>query len=159
MKISGADKITFLLNRMEFHTKEIQRREEKEARLFEWSTTLLLAIFAVVMALSDRSSPLPYQLPIKLIASLLIIAPTFIFIVRILGERKTMYRHAQVIEKIQSNFHLFEKGYYVKGEVLYPAKWEESLAESMLRRKTPIYYAAVLIILGLSVIATLWLIL
>ena len=159
MELSDNDKLTLLLNRLDFHTTEIQRREEKETKLFEWSTTLLLTVFAVIIALSDRSSPLQYQVLIKVIASLLIITPTIIFISRILGERKSMHWQAQVIERIESKFHLFEESYYVEGVALYPTKWKGNLAESMLKRKTPIYYALVLILLAVGVTTTLWLIL
>ena len=117
MELSDNDKLTLLLNRLDFHTTEIQRRKEKDTKLFEWSTTLLLTVFAVIIALSDRSSPLQYQVLIKVIASLLIITPTIIFISRILGERKSMHWQAQVIERIESKFHLFEERYYVEGKM------------------------------------------
>ncbi|NPV75541.1 MAG: hypothetical protein HPY59_04115 [Anaerolineae bacterium] len=159
MELSDSEKIAFLLNRLDFHTHEIHRREEKEAKLFEWSTTFLMTVFAVIIALSGRSNPLPYRILIKVIASLLIIVPNVIFILRIATERRSVYRQAQVIELIESRFHLFEEGYYVENAALYPEKWKGNLARNMYKRKTPVYYMFVLAFLLAAVTATLWLIL
>jgi hypothetical protein len=159
MEISDTDKVAVLLDRLEFHTSEIHRREEKESRLFEWSTTLLLAIFAVIISLSDRADPLPYQTTVKAIASFIILIPNVVFILRIRGERRSMYKQAKVIELIETELHLFDENYYVANQALYPLTWKNNLADSMLKRKTPVYYIFILLFLLSVVVITLWLVL
>jgi len=159
MQLSPEDKITVLLNRLDAHTSEIQRREEKESKLFEWATTVLLTVFAVVVALSDKLTSMPYQIFVKITASLLLIIPIVIFIIRILSERKSMYRQAIVVEHIEKDLHFFEDGYYVKDISLFPDKWKGSFPDAMLKRKTPIFYSAILVVMLLGVITTIWLIL
>jgi len=159
VNLTDADKIAVLLNRLDFHTNEIQRREERETKLFEWSTTVLLAVFAVIVALSDRSAPLAYPILIKSIATLLIAFPTGVFAYRILSEKSSMKRQAEIVEKIEHELHLFDEGQYVADASLYPHRWKGNLAANMLKRKTPTYYVLILIIMTLCVIASLWLIL
>lgn len=158
MNMSDTDKITVLLNRLDFHINEIQRREEKETRLFEWSTTLLLAVFAVVIALSDRAEPLSHPVLVRIIATFLIAFPTLVFSYRIWSERPSMQRQAEVVELIQSGLYLFDKGYYIADMALYPERWKGNLAVSRLKRKTPIYYVAIILLMAICVITTMWIV-
>lgn len=159
MNLSSEDKMTILLNRLDYHTQEIKRREERETKLFEWATTLLLGVFAVIIALSNGSSQLPNELVVKIIATLLVGIPSSIFAFRILAERKTMSRQAKVIEKIQEEFKFFDEGYYIEATPLYPSRWRGSLSESMLKRKTPVIFSMILIFMTVCVMITIWLML
>ena len=159
MNLADADKITVLLNRLDFHTNEIQRRQDNEMKLFEWSTALLLAVFAVILALSDRAAPLSYPLLAKSIATLLIAFPTAVFSYRILSEKPGMKRQAEIIEKIEQELRLFDEDQYISKAALYPEQWQGNLAASMLKRKTPLYYVLIMAFMTLCVIATVWLVL
>ncbi len=159
MELSNEGKIAVLLNRLDFHTKEIHRREETETKLFEWSTALLLAVFAVIIALSDRSNPLPYSFIVKSIAILFVIIPTGVFIYRIISGRTRTPIQAEVIEQIEDQLHLFNDGYYIDEASLYPQSWKGNLAKSMMRRKTPVYYGLIMAFMTIGVVATIWLIL
>jgi hypothetical protein len=85
VQLSDSDKLNVLLQLLEHQIEEIKRREGREQQLFEWATSLLLAAFAAVIALSDRSTSLPYSFYVKLLATLLIAVPTAIIAYRILG--------------------------------------------------------------------------
>ncbi len=52
MGFSDSDKASILLNLLDRQTGEMQRKEQAEQKLFEWATSLLLAEFAGVVALS-----------------------------------------------------------------------------------------------------------
>ena len=108
MKLSDENKTAVLLNRLDFHIHEIQRREEKETQLFEWSTALLLAVFAVTLALADPTKQLPNPQLTKLVAIFLVTVPTVIFVWRVLGERKSMARQAEIVQRIEEELHLFD---------------------------------------------------
>lgn len=159
MDLSKEEKVTVLLNRLDLHTGELQRREGTEDKLFEWATTILLAVFAVIIALAGSSSNFPNTMAVKLIASFLVSVPTVIFIWRILSERASIYRQAIVIERIEREFHFFEKGYYIQDEQLFPNKWHSSFPEASLNRKTPVVYAAILSVMAICVVIAIWLVL
>lgn len=161
MNVSEDQKIAVLLNRLDFHTGEIQRRQDVELRLFEWSTGLLAAVFAVVVALSTSKSPLPNIILIKSLATLLIAAPTGMFIYRILSDRNSQRRQAEIAQTIENELHLFDKSYYVEGRSLYPEKWNStnSLPQGMMKRRTPVYYAVIMGIMLFCVVSTVWLVL
>jgi hypothetical protein len=157
VELSPQDKITVLLNRLDFHNGEFQRREHNEDKLFEWGTTILLAIFAVVIALADSDRTIPNVTAVKVIASFLVAILVLIFIWRILSERGSMFRQAMVVENITKELRLFEKGYYIDGKHLYPSKWHGSMPEATMKRKTPVVYGIILGVMLVSVIATIWL--
>ena len=90
MKLNDEHKLAVLLNRLDFHAHELQRSEEKETQLFEWSTALLLAVFAATLVLADPTKQQPNKQLTKLAAIFLVTVPTAIFVWRVLGERKTM---------------------------------------------------------------------
>ncbi len=159
MDFSSEEKITIMLNRLDYHMQEIKSRVEKETKLFEWSSTLLLGIFAVVIALSNGSTRIPNDLVVKIIATLLIGIPAGVFAFRILDERKTISRQAEVVEKIQEELKFFDKGYYMEASPLYPNRWKGNLSKNMLKRKTPIIFAWILIFMTICVIGTIWLML
>lgn len=158
LNISNSDKITILLNRLDFHTNEIQRREETETRLFEWATAMLLGVFIAVIALSGSSGSALSTTVNKVIASLLIGIPACLFSFRILGERRSQARQAAIIEKIENELKLFDKGFYLSANAVYPHNWQNNLAKSMLQRKTPVIYAAITVLMTLLVMLTIWLI-
>ena len=76
--ISSETKIEVLLSRLDYHLGEIENRAGTETRYFEWATTVLLAVFAVVIALADRTTSLPRPLAIKLVSTLLITIPAVV---------------------------------------------------------------------------------
>ena len=159
MELDTGDKIGVLLDRLNFHTTEMHRREEKEMRLFEWGTTLLLASFGAVLALSDRSSPLPYPVVIKALATLLVLVPTAIFCIRILSERKSMIQQANLVVKLEDALHLFKEGFYISMQSLYPDYWRVKLPDAARNRRTPLYFVIILLFLLACVTATIWILL
>ena len=156
MVLPDGTKLTILLNILNYHLTEIHRREEKETKLFEWSTALLIAVFAVVIALAPSSNLIGRPYLVKVIASLLAVLPTVIFAYCVLSERKSMSRQAQVVEKIQEKLNVFDEGVYVDNDALYPARWRNVFAANMLKRKTPLYYAATMLFMLFFVISSIW---
>ena len=159
MKLNDEHKLAVLLNRLDFHAHELQRSEEKETQLFEWSTALLLAVFAATLVLADPTKQQPNPQLTKLAAIFLVTVPTAIFVWRVLGERKTMVRQAEVIQRIEERLHLFDENYFFSGPSLYPDRWRGNFARSRRERKTPLYYSAVMIFMLIVVITTIWIVL
>jgi hypothetical protein len=155
-EFSDSDKVTILLYLLEHQTDQIRRREQRVRQWFEWSTGLLLAAFGAVIALSGRSNPLPHPILIKLLATILITVPTILLTSRILRQSKASVGNAEAIERVQQLLHLFEDGYY-GAHSPYPQTWEGTLAKGRLKRRSPYYYAFILVLMVACVVATIWL--
>ncbi len=158
MGLSDESKVTVLLNLLDRQVDEIQRREETEQKLFEWSTSLLLASFAGVVALSQKTTVLPQAVYVKLIATVMVGIPVFLAISRIVTRSSASVPNAEALERIQSLLHLFEDGYYGSHSP-YPQSWAGGLASSRLKRKSPLQKSMILALMSICVIATIWLIL
>ena len=152
------DKTAVILRSLEHQFREIQRREEREQKLFEWSSGLLLAAFAAIVALSGRTSALPHALFVKTLASILIGVPTIIFSGRLLRYSKLTVDNAEAIERIEEILGVFEEGVYGE-QALYPPRWRGQLARKRSERKTPHLYSVILLLMAACVIATIWLLL
>jgi len=158
MDFSTSDKTQILLYIFDFNVKEIYRRKEQQQRLFEWSTSLLLAAIGAVVALSGRSTPLDFPVAIKALATIMIVVPTFLFSQRIVKFRKGSVGNAKAVERIQEILRLFEDGYYgVRSP--YPHEWEGTLAEGIRKGKTTLIYVAILVLMAACVVAAIWLLL
>lgn len=79
MMFSDSDKTAILLNLLDRQIDEIQKREQAEQKLFEWATSLLLAAFAGVVALSQKSTPIPQAVLVKLLATAMISVPIYTY--------------------------------------------------------------------------------
>ncbi|MDQ4122180.1 MAG: hypothetical protein M3209_12135 [Acidobacteriota bacterium] len=155
---STSDKTTILIHLLDFQAKEIQRRESREQKLFEWTVGVLLAAFGAVVALSNREQPLPHPFWIKLFASCLIGIPTFIFCLRILKYSKKTIENGEAIDKIERILRLYEKETF-GGETPYPENWANGLSISRKKRKTQYFYSLIMAIMAVCVISTVCLIL
>jgi hypothetical protein len=153
-----SDKVTILLSIFEASNQTIQRREDREQKMFEWSTSLLLAAFAAMVALAGRAAPLPFPYAVKGIATVLITIPTGLFIYRINSSARGFLGSAHAIDRIGEALRLVEKGYYTEDSI-YPERWSGHLSKRVLRRKTPKYYTAILVLMLLCVVASVWLLL
>jgi|CXWL01.1.fsa_nt_gi hypothetical protein len=158
MSLSDSDKTTILLNLLDRQTSQIERREQKEQQWFEWQTGLLLATFGAIVALAQRSSPLPYLVIIKSLATVLVGIPTLLVIYRIVRQKSRSVKNAETIERIQQLLHLFDEGVY-GSQSPYPKEWAGNLAKGRLKRTTPNYYALILLLMMACVITTIWLVL
>lgn len=159
MDMSNSDKVTVLLNLLNYQTNEMHRQEEIAQKWFEWSTSLLLAAFGVVIALSGRSSPLPYPILVKSLATILVIVPTVLFVIRILSRAIVAATNAQTMIRLEKLLHLFESEYYGSHSP-YPETWAgDFLPDVILKRRTPISYTLVLGLMAGCVVTTIWLVL
>jgi len=156
MEISDSDKVTVLLHLFDQQTRSIDDRVTIEKRWFEWSTNLLLAAFAAIVALSGINKPLPNSQSIKVIASLLVMIPAILSILRIHNTNKGMMINAFALERIEELLHLFESGVYGE-QSPFPTDWKGTLASGFPKRKTPVYYSAIIIAMTLCVVFTIWL--
>jgi hypothetical protein len=139
MELSTNNKTEILLNVLDFNIKEINRKEEEQQKLFEWSTGLLLAAFAAVVALSGRTTP-------------------FLFIHRIMTRTKDAAGNADAVETIEETLHLFEDGYY-GARSPYPKEWQGRLGEDIRKDKLPTYYALIIGLMVACVVTAIWLLL
>ncbi len=158
MDFSTSDKTTILIHLFDYQAREIQRREAREQQMFEWTVGLLLAAFGAIVALSDRDAPLLYPVPVKMLATVLIGVPTIIFAVRIRRYTERSVENAEAIDRIERVLHLFEEGYYGV-DTPYPEEWAGGLSNRRKKRNTQNYYSAIMLLLAVCVIATVWLIL
>lgn len=158
MKASDIDQTSVLLRLLEYQFGQIEVKEQREQKWFEWTTSLLLATFGAVVALSQRSSPLPFSIIIKSIASILIAAPSIIAAQRMLREKSKSILNAETITRIGQLLHLYEGEVYGHRSPL-PESWESSFAVARRNRKTPNQFAFIVLIMAICVIATIWLIL
>lgn len=158
MGLSDSDKITVLLNLLNCQIDEIRRREQTEQKLFEWATSLLLASFGVIVALSQKAALIQHAIIVKFIATILVSVPIGLITFRILGRSKASMGNAEAVERIQDLLHLFEDGYYGSHSP-YPKVWSGTLAAGRLKRKSPIYNSVILALMAGCLVTTIWLIL
>lgn len=158
VSFSSSDKLEILLNVLNLHYEELNRKLEKEQKIFEWCTNLLLITLGAVIALSDRSTPLPHTIYIKFITTVFVLIPVVIFIYQIHDQVSGMEKNGEIIERIQGIIHVFDEGYYTV-EALYPKKWSGKLPRRIRGRRTPIYYSFILSLMVIGVITTIWLVL
>jgi len=158
MDFSMSDKTTILIHLLDYQAREIQRREAREQQLFEWTVGLLLAAFGAIVALSDRDSPLLYPISVKMLASVLIGFPTVIFATRIRRYSQRSVGNAEAIDRIERVLHLFDEGYY-GADTPYPKEWAGTFSNKRKERNTQNYYSAIMLLMAVCVIATVWLIL
>jgi len=160
MDISDDGKATVLLNLLNYRLDNIQKREQRERQWFEWTTGMLLASFAAIIALSNGSSnALSHPILVKSLATVLVVVPVCVMISRILN-RKGSTEDAKIVTRIEKLLHIFDEDYYGSHSP-YPIEWApDGLFSQMLRkRKTPFLYTVVLSIMTLSVVVTIWVIL
>lgn len=158
MEFSESDKVTVLLNLQDMQVKEMHRREESEQKLFEWSSSLLLAAFAAIVALSQRSTALPQAVFVKIIASVMVGVPVYLAVIKIKGRSLASVGNAEAVERIQSLLHLFDDAYYGTHSP-YPQEWAGKLAKGRLKRTSPIHKSVIIGLMAVCVIATIWTIL
>jgi hypothetical protein len=160
MRLSSSDKTTVLLKLLELQFNEILRRETREQQWFEWSTSLSLAAFAAIIALSGKLSSLPgfYSLFVKLLASILVALPTLLISSRILHQTKFNAKNAEAVEGIENLLRVFDGKYY-GAHTAYPKDWKNQFTISTLKRKTPYYYITILITMATCVVIAIWLVL
>jgi hypothetical protein len=157
-EFSTSDKVDILLYALDAQMKSLQQSEDREQQFFQWSTNLLLAAFGALIALSGGTRTLSFPILVKLLATILIVVPASLSIVWIFRRSKRSVNMAEAIERIQKLLHLYEEGYYGP-HAPYPSAWEGSLVKGRLQRKTPLYYAAVIVLMAVCVVVAIWLIL
>ena len=126
--------------------------------MFDWCTNLLLLSFAAIVAISGQVNNTPFALYVKIITTILILVPVSIFVLQIISYKSLIRRNTQMIEKIEDIFRVYENDYYTKGS-LYPRHWQGKLTIAILRRKAPLYYSGILVIMTICVLFAVWLLL
>ena len=137
---------------------EMRKKDEVEQSLFQWTTSLLLAIFGVIVALADKTTTLPAADAIKILVTVIVIAPTFLSVVWIFRRARISIKNAVAIEMIQRLLSLFDSDADGKHSP-HPKEWQGKLAKGLTTRKTPYYYATVIFIMSACVIFAIWLVL
>jgi len=153
-EISNSAKVTILLNILGSQIGEIQRREEREQQIFLWATSLLLAVFGAILALSDKTNQLAYPTAMKLLITAMVTIPISLFIRWLFRFRTDDIKNTEIIERIEKLLHLFESGHYGEHSPL-PEHW---LGRSRRLRRTPLYYAATMLLMTACVIVAIWLV-
>lgn len=148
-------KVSILLNTLDFQLKEIQRRQDREQQIFQWSTSLLLGILGVIIALSDRALSLQFLAMIKLLATIMVVMPIGFSILWILRLSRQAVGNAEVVERVEGLLHLFKNDYYGI-QSPYPETWEGKLKHNLKQRRTPLYYSIVLVIMTSCVVIAIW---
>jgi hypothetical protein len=154
------NKVSILLKLLEVQTEELRRKDEVEQLLFQWTTGLLLAVFGGVLALSGKAVALPSlsAMSVRILASIIVVIPALISLVWIFRRSRISTENTKAIENIQELLHLFEDGYYGPHSP-YPHHWQGQFTKGRLKRKTPKYYASVILLMSACVVAAIWLVL
>lgn len=155
---TSADKTAVLLQLLQHQLSEIERRESREQKLFEWSTGLLAAAFGVVVALYEEGEPLSHAMVIRVLATILVAVPTLVLVVRIGRYQRMSIESAEVVERIEKSLLIFDKEVYGEDSP-YPEEWEGTFAAKRAKRRTPIYYQGISILMAACVITAIWLLL
>lgn len=150
------DKTQILLKVLEMQDDGLTRASEREQQIFQWSSTMLLAVFAGIVTLATASDRKALPLMAKPLISLVILIPVILSIIWIFRCRKKAMEYARVFEKIEEILHLFEAGYYGPASLL-PAHWSGQLVKTIRKSKTPVYYTVILLFLAICVIVSIWL--
>lgn len=158
MDISNSDKITVLLYALDFNFTEIKRKEDEQQNLFEWSTGLLLASFAAIIALSETSSALANAILIKILATSLILFPTILIIYRIVKRTKDSIENAESVEVIEELLHIFDDGVY-GDRTPFPQEWRGSLTKLIKNDQLPKNYSIIIAFMASCVIVAIWMLL
>jgi hypothetical protein len=158
IELEPSDRVTVLLQALDYQIGAIKAGEDREQQLFQWATSLLLTAFGVVVAFADSSSALRFPFVVKSLASVLVTVPVILTIVWIFRRSKGSANNAKAIERIEKALRLFEQGYYGTDSP-YPQEWEGGLVLSRGHRKTPLYYALVIGLMTVCVVAAVWLVL
>jgi len=157
-ELSNSDKTSVLLYALDFNLKEINHKEDEQQKLFEWSTGLLLASFAAIVALAGKTGPLAYPIHIKSLATGLIVIPTVLLVYRIITRTKDAIGNAMTAETVENLLHLFDEGYYGT-HAPFPKEWRNSLAKYVRKDKLPAYYAMIIMLMTACVVTAIWLLL
>jgi hypothetical protein len=157
--IPDDSRVDVLLSLLDSQFSEIRRGEEREQLVFQWTTNLLLVSFGALVALSDRAVALPYPFLVKLLASIMIAIPAMFSVAWMIWRVKRSSIHAGAIDRIRKLLHLFEDGYYGGTRSVYPYDWEDAFAKYIVRRWETKYYVAVVVLMAVCVVVTLWLLL
>ncbi len=150
--------VTILLNALDFQLSEIQRRQDREQQIFQWSTSVLLAVFGVVTALYGTTATTSFPNTIKFLASLMVILPIVASIYWIFRLSSQAVNNARTVERLQELLFLFHTGYY--GAISpYPQSWRGNLAHNLRHRRTPVYYGLILATMMICVVLSVWIVL
>ena len=155
MDFVDSDKISVLLNIHSNEWDEIRRRQDSQQQIFEWSTGFLVAIFGVVIALSNQTDPIPHPILIKIIATILISIPTILLSDRLSRHSGSAMQSAQAVERIEKLLKLYEDGFYGSHSP-YPQEWAGKLAQSILKSTTPVYQIRILCLMAICVAVSFW---
>jgi hypothetical protein len=158
MEQSEENQTTILLHLYERQNNEIERREGREQHLFEWTAGLLVAALGGVIALAEHVEHLPHRNLIKLLTSVMLAVPTLIFVERGRRYSRGTVENAKALDRIEELLHLFDPDYF-GARTPYPSDWKGGRVATRLRRRTPLYYLFILLVMAACVITTAWLIL
>jgi len=159
MEDLNSEKISVLLKLLDNQISELQHKDEQGQKWFEWTTSLLLAAFGAIVALSNRSMPIPQPIVVKSLATVLVSLPTLLFISRILSRSRGAATNAKTIVRIQKLLFVFDEKYYGTHSP-YPEAWSSDYLETLvLKRRTPFTYVWVLMLMASCVITAIWVIL
>lgn len=158
MRLSTSDKVGVLLKAFDFNIGEINRKEDEQQKNFEWTTSLLLAAFAAVVALSGVNIPPAYSFFIRLLATTLIAIPSSVFIIRIPVRRKDNIENAKAVESIEEALHLFQDKYYGP-QSPFPKTWKGTFPDVVRKDKLPVYFSFIISVMAVCVIIAIWLLL
>lgn len=126
MELTEDNKILALLSIRAEQYEELNFRRNREYSIFQWTSTILLAICAILLGIND-TEPLDFlkSCHLKIIAILLV---GFIGSFSVLWqnrERKFCAKNCRVIASINESLGLFKPGAYFKNKTVLPLNWKD----------------------------------
>ncbi len=124
------EKKDILMHIYKYQMEQVMFRREREFRVFTWSSTIFLALMAVLLVTRKDENVVWQPLGVygKTIVTFALIYLIWFSIRWQNRERELGYRHAKVITGISKILHFFDKGYFGddKDFVLFSDKhWQE----------------------------------
>lgn len=119
-------KIQILLSIRTEQYEELNFRRNREYSIFQWTSTLLLAICAILLGIND-TEPLDFlrKFHLKIFAIFLVGFIGFFSVFWQNRERNFGAKNCRVIASINEALSLFEVGVYFKDQTVLPPNWKD----------------------------------
>lgn len=149
-------KIQILLSIRTEQYEELNFRRNREYSIFQWTSTIFLAICAILLGINN-TEPLEFlrNFHLKIFAILLVGFIGFFSILWQNRERKFGAKNCRVIASINEALSLFKVGVYFKDQTVLPPSWKDwgrKDLRSSQRFFRPNYITATWILSGLTIL-------
>lgn len=135
------------------HRREITHHREAQFRVFSWTSSLLLAAAAGLVAIGPRWAQ--YRLVGGSILTIMVLTICLSTLLLLNRNRDALETNARIVVRVDLRLGLFETGCLGGDDSVYPKAWLEWGSRQKASIETWFYVAAT-IILSLTVVVAAW---